>query len=54
MRPLTDKQRAVLDFINSKKFVPPTIRQVAKEFSISTSSAFENIKALQKKGALPG
>jgi predicted ArsR family transcriptional regulator len=54
MDSLTDRQREILDeYIQSKKFVQPTVRQVAKEFKISVSNAQEHMQALRRKGHLP-
>lgn len=52
MKSLTDRQKEILDFI--KEFVrnhkyPPTIREIASNFSISVKGAHDHVKALEKK-----
>jgi repressor LexA len=52
MKELTNRQREVLsfiaDFINSH-FYPPTIREIADNFSISVKGAYDHITALKRK-----
>jgi repressor LexA len=55
MKELTERQKQVLSFI--AKYVksnsyPPTIREVAENFSISVKGAHDHITALRKKGHL--
>ena len=53
MKPLTARQRKVLDFIVeyiSKKGYPPTIREVGAGFGFSEKAANDHIIAIEKKG----
>jgi repressor LexA len=54
--PLTDRQKAVLDFISrsiEKRGYPPTLREIGEHFGIrSTNGVSDHLKALEKKGAL--
>ena len=54
MKPLTDKQRRVLEFIRERidrDGCPPTVREIAKRFRFaSTSTARAHLNALEKKG----
>jgi repressor LexA len=55
MKTLTVRQKEVLDFIasyHSGHAYPPTIREIADEFSISVKGAYDHVKALEKKGFL--
>ena len=52
MKALTKRQQEILDFL--KKFIkdhkyPPTIREIAGNFSISVKGAYDHVKALEKK-----
>jgi repressor LexA len=52
MKALTNRQREILNFI--KEFIkkhkyPPTIREIASNFSISVKGAYDHVKALEKK-----
>jgi SOS-response transcriptional repressor LexA len=49
---LTDKQADVLEFITLEiqKGLPPTVREVARAFSISSRAGYDQIKAIEKKG----
>jgi repressor LexA len=52
MKALTNRQQEILDFI--KSFIrnhkyPPTIREIAGNFSISVKGAYDHVKALEKK-----
>lgn len=52
MKTLTNRQREILGFI--KGFIkehkyPPTIREIAGNFSISVKGAYDHVKALEKK-----
>lgn len=55
MKLLTTRQEEVLafikNFIKEKKY-PPTIREVAAQFTISVKGAYDHLKALEKKSAL--
>ena len=55
MKELTQRQREVLTFIKSyinTHTYPPTIREVAENFSISVKGAYDHLYALKKKGQL--
>jgi len=55
MKELTKRQKEVLSFIADyikKNSYPPTIREVANNFSISVKGAHDHITALKKKGFL--
>ena len=56
MRPLTDKQKRVLDFVRKTIFrngCPPSVREICAEFRFaSTSTARAHLSALVKKGYL--
>ena len=52
---LTDRQREILDWI--KGFIrdhgmPPTVREIGGAFDIKSSSVFDQLKALERKGHL--
>ena len=50
---LTKRQQQVLDFIiNYIRDIgyPPTVREVAKEFKISSKGAYDHLVAIEKKG----
>ncbi len=53
---LTDRQRAVLDYISSsidKRGYPPTLREIGEHLGIrSTNGVNDHLKALEKKGYL--
>jgi repressor LexA len=52
---LTDKQRRVLDFIAGQireTGLPPTVREIAKRFSVFPKAVQDHIAALEEKGAL--
>jgi len=51
-RPLTDRQREVLDFIKANiGFYGPTVREIAAAMSItSPNGVVVHLKALQRKG----
>ena len=53
MDELTPRQQEILDYI--KKFyqqhgMPPTVREIGEQFQIASSSMFDHLTALQKKG----
>lgn len=53
MRGVTDKQQRVLDFIAAfiaNEGMPPTVYELADHFEVSTATAFNHLRALQKKG----
>jgi len=54
MEPLTQKQKNVLEFIKQSilRFKPVSVRDIAKEFSISGKAAYDRVIALRKKGYL--
>ncbi len=55
MKALTPRQEEILTFIKTyirNHTYPPTIREVAASFEFSSKSAFDHIKALEKKGRL--
>ena len=55
MKGLTDKQRKMLDFIESfqeRECMSPTVYEIADYFKIKTSTVFAHIRALQRKGYL--
>jgi repressor LexA len=57
MRPLTQRQKETLDFIQvflEENGFPPTVREVAERFGISVKGSYDHIKALEKKGFLEG
>jgi len=52
---VTDRQRAVLDWI--ERFIlehqmPPTVREIGREFRISSAGVFGHLRALERKGYL--
>ncbi len=50
---LTNRQRKVLDFITNylrDTGYPPTIREIAGEFRISSKGAYDHLVAIEKKG----
>ena len=52
---LTDKQRAILDFINTyigTNQFPPTVREIGKHFGIYPATVQDHISALERKGFL--
>lgn len=55
MKELTERQQEVLNFIKSflkKRNYPPTIREIADNFGISTKGAYDHVKALEKKAVI--
>jgi len=55
MKTLTPRQTEVLQFIGAfhdAHGYPPTIREIAENFSISVKGAYDHVKALEKKGRL--
>jgi repressor LexA len=53
-RPLTDRQRSILDFISSstRQKGPPSYREIAAHFRITASGLHKQIRALEAKGVL--
>ncbi len=55
MKDITKRQEEVLNFIkgfiNSNKY-PPTMREIASNFSITANGAYDHVKALEKKGRI--
>lgn len=52
MKGLTDKQRQVLEFIESfeeANGMAPTVYEIAENFSVKTSTIFSHLRSLQKK-----
>jgi len=55
MRALTDRQRAVLTFVEEfcqRQGYPPTVREVAAHFGIQPRAADDHLTALKRKGYL--
>lgn len=53
--PLTPRQREVLDWIKGfirEHGMPPTVREIGEAFGIKSSSVFDLLKALERKGYL--
>ena len=50
---LTKRQQQVLDFITDyvrDSGYPPTVREIASEFGISSKGAYDHLVAIEKKG----
>jgi len=55
MKALTKRQEEVLSFIKQYSLqhkYPPTIREIAANFSISVKGAYDHVKALEKKNKI--
>ena len=55
MKPLTEKQRQVLSFVEDfcrRQGYPPTVREVAAHFGIQPRAAADHLAALKRKGYL--
>ena len=55
MKPLTERQRAVLAFVEEfcrRHGYPPTVREVAASFGIQPRAAVDHLAALKRKGYL--
>jgi repressor LexA len=55
MKPLTEKQQAVLTFVEEfceRQGYPPTVREVAARFGIQPRAAADHLEALKRKGHL--
>ncbi|MEE2709690.1 MAG: transcriptional repressor LexA [Gemmatimonadota bacterium] len=53
MKMLTDKQQNVFDFIReqvNRMGFPPSVREIAQSFEISTRAAYDHLRAIEKKG----
>jgi len=53
MKPLTDKQELVYSFIKSElkeSGFPPTVREIATQFSVSGAAALDRLISIEKKG----
>lgn len=53
MKGLTDKQQAVLDYINTfteQEGMAPTIYEISEHFLVKPATAFAHVRALQRKG----
>ena len=53
MKMLTVKQQNVLDFIReqvNRMGFPPSVREIAQSFEISTRAAYDHLRAIEKKG----
>jgi len=52
---LTDKQQAILDFINdyiAEHQYPPSVREIGKQFGIYPATVQDHISAIERKGFL--
>ncbi len=55
MKPLTDRQRLVLNFVEEfcrRQGYPPTVREVAAHFGVQPRAAADHLAALKRKGHL--
>jgi repressor LexA len=55
MKEMTERQRSILEFIksfSSTHGVPPTVREIGDQFSVTPRAAFDHLKALERKGEL--
>lgn len=53
MKALTAKQQNVYDYIRKKVGrigYPPSVREIAQQFGISTRAAYDHLRAIEKKG----
>lgn len=53
MKALTVKQQNVYDYIRKKVGqigYPPSVREIAQQFGISTRAAYDHLRAIEKKG----
>ncbi|MXX02328.1 MAG: transcriptional repressor LexA [Gemmatimonadetes bacterium] len=53
MKALTAKQQNVYDYIRRKVGrigYPPSVREIAQQFGISTRAAYDHLRAIEKKG----
>src|SRR5207245_9853335 len=52
---LTDKQQAILDFINEyveENGFPPSVREIGRQFGVYPATVQDHISALERKGYL--
>src|SRR5262245_15747531 len=55
MKPLTEKQNAVLRFVREevrRSGIPPTVREIARHFKVFPKAIQDHLAALERKGAL--
>lgn len=55
MKGLTEKQKAILDFIEDfqeSNGMPPTVQEIADRFQVKSSTIFAHLRALQRKNQL--
>lgn len=55
MAKLTERQQEILDFIvefSQTQGMPPTINEISEHFSVSSTTSFSHVRALQRKGLL--
>ena len=55
MKELTERQQTILEFIKQfirKEGYPPTVRELAQKFEMKSSSMFDHLTALERKGFL--
>lgn len=53
MKMMTDKQQRVFDFIRqqvNRIGFPPSVREIAQMFNVSTRAAYDHLRAIEKKG----
>jgi DNA-binding NarL/FixJ family response regulator len=49
MNSLTDRQRQILEVINSRKFQAPTVRQIAEQVRLSPTKVQQHVNATWDK-----
>lgn len=55
MVPLTERQRAILEFIKDfvrEQGLPPTVREIGEHFGLDPHAVHDHLKALERKGYL--
>ena len=55
MKPMTERQQAVLEFVEgfcARQGYPPTVREVAAHFGIQPRAAADHLEALNRKGQI--
>ncbi|MDI6783537.1 MAG: transcriptional repressor LexA [bacterium] len=55
MKEMTERQQTILEFIKQfirKEGYPPTVRELAQKFEMKSSSMFDHLTALERKGFL--
>ena len=53
MKPITEKQKAILDFIikfKNENEMPPTYREIAEGRGVTIKSIWDHVSALARKG----